>query len=102
MKVPTSSARYFRASIRSSAAAAERPPGGSIASRPAARPPGSPDAHASGRDGEDLGIRSELHRDEAVRAVDAIHVESVEGQLRLTPGAFDRDHARRLPAVRDS
>lgn len=69
---------------------------GRAAGRVAAR------AERSGSDGDALRIRGKVDGHAAVRAIDARRVEGLEDQVRLTPGAIDEDHARRVTLACDT
>src|SRR6185436_9118766 len=93
MKVPTSSARYFRASIRSSAPRPRPTAAGQYGNSAVARATWiAGRVSASGCERERVRVGRDVDGDAALRAVDAQRVEAVQGQIRLTPGAFDGDH----------
>src|SRR3954452_19698845 len=101
MKVPRSSARYFRAFIPSSAVprARHRATAVSQLGRAARRSRTQAGTAPSGGQGDRLAVGGDVDGDSAVRAVDARREEAVEDQVRITPGAFDRDHGRQPAPV---
>src|SRR4051794_23723620 len=102
MNVPRSSARYFRAFIRTSDSRRR------TTSSEYADWETSPDERrarcspGSGGRGEGLRVASDVDRDPTIRALERRRVEAVDNDLAVTPGAFDADHGRSIAALRDS